>query len=354
MSQTLNENWESDGHGGPGDKRKGYRKVGWTGNHVTPTQYVGYGGSLSPRTFFPPSGAWLPNYGLPTGAIDPNFIGESTPFPHAMNRAWSRFVQKVRTDPAELGTFLAEGREGLEMVARRATGCYRAYRDLRRGDLYGALRNLDLLPDRKTARNQNALKRGIKTASDLWLEYSFGWKPMFGDIYDGCKAITQPVPGGPVSGSGSESYYYNTYQEYGLREEWRGKGVCKVGADVFVSNPNLYLLQQMGVANPIEVAWELVPFSFVVDWVFDVGSCLGSITDLLGCDVQNAYHTSFLRATGTMWWYPGYQSWGSIWGVRRNTGLPLILPNANIKANLGLSLNRAANAVSLLGQILAG
>jgi len=41
-------------------------------------------------------------------------------------------------------------------------------------------------------------------------------------------------------------------------------------------------LSQMGLLNPAEVAWELTPWSFVVDWFVPVGNVLEALTARVG------------------------------------------------------------------------
>ena len=130
-----------------------------------------------------------------------------------------------------------------------------------------------------------------------------------------------------------------------------------MGASIYVTNPNRYLLQQMGLANPLLVAWELVPFSFVVDWVADVGTSLGGITDLLGCTVIGPYTTYYAKGKVRSSWYWQLANArttlsGHVVVIKRKKGFDYPLPNLSFRANIGSSLNRAANAVSLLGQIL--
>lgn len=155
------------------------------------------------------------------------------------------------------------------------------------------------------------------------------------------------------TGRGGESYHYQD----GHGTKFTGFMVVRIGAEVTISNPNEYALQQLGLANPATVLWEIVPWSFMVDWVFDVGTSLSAFTDLMGCSVSHPFTTVFGKADGS-WGYRN--SWGPqsvdipgrVVAMSRRPELPLILPNISVRANIGSSLKRAANAASLLGQIL--
>ena len=47
-------------------------------------------------------------------------------------------------------------------------------------------------------------------------------------------------------------------------------------------------MQQLGFANPVGIAWELIPLSFVADWAFNIGSYLDLQTSLWGLKVLDA------------------------------------------------------------------
>jgi len=71
-----------------------------------------------------------------------------------------------------------------------------------------------------------------------------------------------------------------------------------------VNGPELASLKQFGLANPLSIAWELVPWSFVVDWVLPVGEFLDACTATFGltfkdgCRVETAKCTASLPSVG--------------------------------------------------------
>ena len=179
------------------------------------------------------------------------------------------------------------------------------------------------------------------------------------DVYAGMNAMGQPVPGGRCYGTGREDFHYSSRPRNGMGEKFSTNGRCRMRADVFVTNPNAYLLQQLGIANPASVVWELIPFSFVIDWVFDVGTFLDAFTAFMGCTVLNSCTTYSAKGSVESTWY-----WdiapattrsvsGKVVCVKRKLGLDFPMPNVSFRANIGTSLKRAANAASLLGQILS-
>lgn len=131
-----------------------------------------------------------------------------------------------------------------------------------------------------------------KSAADLWLELHFGWEPLIQDIYAGVMILQGPIDDKPVWGKAflwednfdrTDSANYYTVANQALR------GHVKCGCYVEVENPNLYKATSLGLVNPASVVWELVPFSFVVDWFIPVGDFLGSFTEFLGLKLSGRY-----------------------------------------------------------------
>lgn len=339
----------------PAAKRSGFQKNGHQGNRVDPTEYKALYGMLPLSTPKLPNGSYGPVCNAKSSWIwNTRYTASAVPHPAARNSAWSDLVASSRVAPAQLGVAFAEFGESLGMIAERLSRCHSAYGALRRGQFRKFLRVLTIGPKRK---HRNKVQNAVGEASSLWLEYSFGWKPLFQDVHDGIHAIGQPLPGGTCKGKGRENVDYSYYNG-GFGYEEHGVGRCYMVADVFVTNPTAYLLQQVGLANPALIAWELVPFSFVVDWVFDVGTCLGGISDFYGCTVTRSSTTyvckRFSREDYILWGGapPKYAVSGTQTCIWRKRGLDFPMPNFSLRSNIGSSLARAANAASLLGQIL--
>lgn len=270
-----------------------------------------------------------------------------------VNKSWARMIDKARYGPASLGETIAQNGQAFRMIADRFGSMYRSYRALRRGHFRAFLRSLSMGPKR---RHRNWVRNAVNEASGLWLEYYFGWLPLVGDVYDAVSTLSKPLPEGQAfRGSAGMNKYVSIYNYPDHKWNWAAVDVVTQGGRFSISNPNLYLLQQVGLANPAQLAWELLPFSFLVDWVFDVGSFIGGYSDLLGIKVTQPYTSKFRRAVEfhSMGYPPNSRSQTlKAWRVKRETSLTKPLPNLSVFQNLGTSKKRAATAASLLGQIL--
>lgn len=271
----------------------------------------------------------------------------------ARNRAYSRLVNKVNGNSSQLGVMFAEWRESQGMITKRAIGLRKAYQNLRKGRFRDFLKELSVSPKRK---HRNKVRNSLNEASGLWLEYWFGWSPFLGDIYSACIELSDPIRTGVRIQGSSKDRSLNHVGIVGAGSDSTNDYVVRTGAVFALDNPNLYLASQLGLVNPATIAWEVIPFSFMVDWVADVSSFLESFSDFAGLRVINPYHNQKVVSLAE-----NYQrSGGRIFGpsecyqtrFRRYNGLIRPLPNLGILRNLGQSKTRAATAVSLLVQVL--
>lgn len=267
------------------------------------------------------------------------------------NAAYGKLKEAIVDDNAAMGVFLAEAGESFGMIQKRAMGLYRAYRNLRKGNFRGALQELSVSPKRK---HRGLVRNAAHEASGLWLEYWFGWSPAISDIYTAVDQLSQPPPDISKVKAGVSRPFKDVDTRWGS-QVWEGKIKIRTSCNVRLVNPNAFLNSQLGLTNPATVAWELIPFSFLADWCFDVSSYIDSYTDFMGLELTEKQTTEICKGqwkllpassqqTGT---YVAAQTF-----MERRLSLARPLPNLEVLSNLGVSKTRAASAVSLLTQIL--
>jgi hypothetical protein len=169
--------------------------------------------------------------------------------------------------------------------------------------------SVDIVQAASTARMFKAANKVVQLAQiaqlrpkaigAAWLELQYGWKPLLGTIYDTVDKIHDVIISDyrRVRGRASESVptgekISETVEEYGTLKglvNRKGKYTCEIGLLIKTS------LDDSAAAysslNPISIAWELVPFSFVVDWFIDIGGYLRNMeTSLL---YSNAFVTGY-------------------------------------------------------------
>jgi len=297
-------------------------------------------------------------------------------------RAYKSFKGKI-ADNAQLGVAALEWRKSLGMITARATQLYdftKAMKQLRFADAYSYLTidpyaslhrpgehrvRRNRLKDFSLARDANIIvERGniarklASEAGGAQLEKSFGWVPLMSDMYKAARLIDRPIRPKTVRGRASDFLDKSsvTYQfGYPIKLSSGGPSKVQIIADVSVNNPNLALANHLGLVNPLSIAWELVPWSFAVDWFVDFGSWLEQFSDFVGLSLDqpavSKYHMTaaskkYAQQIG------GYQYDAQVSDFYRIVG-PLTGPPLQINNPfVGLSAGRAINMVSLLVQKL--
>lgn len=274
------------------------------------------------------------------------------------NRCYAKFKEKALGDTASIGTFIAEGREAYGMIANRAMGLYKAFKALKRGRFKQFLQELRVKPLRK---HRNKLRSAAHEASGLWLEYWFGWSPSIQDMYTAVDLLNRNLKQERVKGGAGAPFpevsrdfkVSSGYGRWSLKTT-EAKVIWSTGATLQITNPNLLLASQMGLINPLSIALELVPFSFVVNWFTSFQNVVNAMTDFLGLALHDAYNTVFgkFRVSYRTWdaRAPGNSGEWKYWAVRMQRSKGLIQPVTLYPklCNFGTSKTRAATAVSLL------
>jgi len=268
----------------------------------------------------------------------------------SLNKAYDKFRSSVQ-QTAELGVNLAERKQAVNMIVDRVTALRLGYLDLRKGRFNDFLRRFRLRENRGGRRNRWTRPRD---ASALWLEYHFGWKPLITDIYEACEILQSPFGyDRPVRGTGTGTEVFAdrwAANGGGLQGEFVARTLIQ--ARVTVTNPNLHRATQLGLTNPVAIAWELVPFSFLVDWFIPVGNFLNSWSDFNGLTFEHPMTTRYNTFKGVQHGYMlGYPKNGfvdrlTVVNFIRSVGIakPVVYP----KVFKGFSVTRAATAISLL------
>ena len=120
---------------------------------------------------------------------------------------------------------------------------------------------------------------GTKEIANGWLEFNLGWRPLLSDVFQSADESVRVVLNKIQKFSASvtlpikEDYIQTSFQ-LPMRREGNGKQSCRITLTLDVPS---FDLSRWTSLNPVSLAWELVPMSFVVDWFFDIGSYLRNL-----------------------------------------------------------------------------
>lgn len=202
--------------------------------------------------------------------------------------------------------------------------------------------------------------------ANLWLEYSYGWKPLLGDIYGAAELLAQTYTGTrPESRGASSENSHNILLDSGISEGLRGQGVatirhgCKMKVWYDVEDAALDACKSTGISNPALLAWELLPYSFVVDWFIPVGNYLQNINASAGLRFVKGFRTT--RSTfqgsassttdGSRWWLSGGFP-ARFDGAQLYRESLTSFPTAKLPSfQMGLNLSQVTSGISLLTEL---
>lgn len=238
---------------------------------------------------------WLGGVGV-TPPITSNWV-----LANAKNKATTKALNDLGGAKAQLGEALATSRKTADLFVDSVKALLKVYVGVRRGDLRKVLDGIDDLSPAQFKRLVNAGKIPGNVANK-WLAFHYGWKPLAQDVYGTWEILKESLAGTPamlVHGRGAA-----TETASGLVTcPWSiGQPICDVSYDAeWKVRVNLTgrvqeagimrAVNQAGLVNPAALAWELVPFSFVVDWFVPVGGVLNALSATSGLTFVGGHRT---------------------------------------------------------------
>lgn len=203
----------------------------------------------------------------------------------------------------DMSVFLGTSHQSLRMIGDTAITLGSVYRSIRKGDMVQAARDLGV----GSKRHKN--RPAARTADEMsrrTLELRYGWLPLLQDMHDGAQFVAsqlntpmvqryrvslkrdQIAPPRPPSG-------YYPAREFGYK---------RVGLIAIVKeNPSM--IAKLGLTSPSNLAWELLPWSFVADWVLPIGDYLQARSFV------GSLSASYVRSSKTFGYQEGLVSVGS-------------------------------------------
>lgn len=334
--------------------------------------------------------AWQPSIGhavtiqdfelIPTGnSVETQLRGAVA---DATNSALKKF-DKARGEASALLVAAVEIRKSAQMIEGRLTQLYRGFKALKSLRFYDAAKAFNLVRDRKPKSRRVGKNRKLRwvkhpiagkyyprpvdasltrasaqSVSALILEYNFGWGPLVGDIQTSVKAIEQDIAYEyPLQGFGGRdlsvwSYPYNPSYPHTCLDSVKVR--CRVGATWSVTNPNYELSRRLGLVDLATAAIEVIPFSFVLNWMINLNEWVGQLSTRYDPNLKDWHYGVKIESVASRSvidnWFPHKPPEVTTSFARsfmRKTG---VIPGVSLRVRQKwfTSFTRAANASSLL------
>ncbi len=264
---------------------------------------------------------------------------------------------KLKGQSVNLAVAFGERRQTAQLIGDTAKRLVETVRSLKRGNIRDAMNKLGLSHNSRQPRGSNWPRH--------WLELQYGWKPLLSDVYGACDALSKRNKSDwRVTVTATRSSKRDYSRSWG--GNGGGVGSAKVSCSAFVridalpQNEANISLASLGISNPATLGWELLPFSFVVDWFLPVGGWIDSLDAMLGYGEAYTSTSVLTRASwdtrGTGSSSGGFTYQNNYVGSKRvvklertaSAGVPLpSFPSLKDPRSLG----HMANGLALLSQV---
>lgn len=260
-----------------------------------------------------------------------------------------KLISAIRAHDFDLGVAVAQGKLTVDLVTSNLRKLWMAFRYIKRGDPSSAARMLGASPPRRGYPPP----LGGSDLAGRWLEMQYGWLPLLSDCFNAAEAFASvadpprkkilrvsrtktstgtdltPFPS-PVFKRESRSIQYEAYEALSAQ-------------------------RSLGLYDPLSIAWELVPYSFVVDWFVPIGTYLDNLNVLPNC--EGRFLSSKIRRELTFctsngfWVYEGAQTIYEHIEIERAVSSSLSVPLPSFRAiPEAMSSRRVWNAIALAYQ----
>lgn len=202
--------------------------------------------------------------------------------PQHYNAVYAKFVGKLRYGSASLGVTLGSWGQARRMIIDRF---------MKIGKIFNKVE--------KNVRRKPRLNRK-KDLAGAFLEGEFGWVPLLADVVAICSTVCDnAIPDEWIHATKRYVVAEESSATYGgmttNRIRLSGNARITIAQKVKISNENLWLANRLGLVNPLTVAWDLVPWSFVVNMFLNVNQIVGALSDTVGLELTDGSVTRSSR-----------------------------------------------------------
>lgn len=239
-----------------------------------------------------------------------------------VGRATENLLSNLKDMKINAAQATAERKQTCNTVASAAKAIAGCIGGLKSGNFSKAARSLGMEPPKRAGRrfNRDFPSDPQRAVANGWLSLQYGWKPLVSDAYGAAEALAKANLNGEnrnftlhtASGRGTKVWDEKWSDSISIPNGTRGFDVVqrhlkasirsKVSVTYKVSSPLVADLASLGITNPALLAWELVPYSFVVDWFLPLGNWLGSLDSTLGLTFVSGYSSVKTNYYSTSSW----------------------------------------------------
>lgn len=259
----------------------------------------------------PTTSSWLSTFYAKTGTSSSQFVNPTShewAVKHTeLSAAMNTGISSILVSGAEMG-------KTIKMINRALV--------LLRRPLIDAKKALQLT--RAQIKTTSGRKKLLEKAEELWLEGRYGWRPFIYDVMSWVDASKSKyserrtvkdalnrVTGGPTVESTVLRYAAPGIQSERIRT-WHLDFIASCGQTADFGLNLSQFARVWGALDVVGTAWDLVKFSFVCDWFFNLGDTLKALQVYALIDERVGWNKISLQASvKTLWKMPAIGIYGN-------------------------------------------
>lgn len=198
------------------------------------------------------------------------------------NEAVTKALNEIADGKAQLGEGLATIGQTVRLFKNPVSGLIKGIKSIHKDNEFRPFFGKSF---------RQLVREGIpRHVANRYLEYVYGLVPLMQDIHGVSELAKEQLQLGVfLHGRGvakrldslSDVEYRNVshnQREYYRAPSYKSRTTCHLWARLDPNYQGTRSLNRLGLLNPLSVVWELVPYSFLVDWVLPVGPVLSALT----------------------------------------------------------------------------
>lgn len=203
-------------------------------------------------------------------------------------------IDKIKDQKVNFAQMLAERKQVERMFVDTVDRLSRAVRAAKRGNLNGVRAALGYSGGPRVSSGA--------VAKD-WLAFQYGWKPLLSDVHGAAEELAKSNYGRPLLVAGRHKASISDQRRIASNQnslaatviwtqerfETKARGELRF----YITNELTRLGSVTGITDPLLLAWELLPWSFVADWFIPVGNFLQNLNYDSGLTFDRGYVTQF-------------------------------------------------------------
>lgn len=266
----------------------------------------------------------------------------------------NKLLERLAQQKFALGESLGEVVETSRFIVEKTAHLMRVLVDLKHGRFSEALKQLGI--------RESYMRKDV---AHRWLEAQFAIKPLIGEIEQarelaGFQLDTRTTLSVAAYKRQKRYHLFTAHETPAVADVgWKCRGF--ITADVNLSH--LRALMQLGLGNAPSILWELLPLSWLVDYVSNVGDLIAGFGATRGLTFSTGCYSDKIEASAStlpnLQRYPGNPRYTFVYtGFAECTGFQRVpfydFPWPKVEWKLPLDATKMANIAALVRVFLIG